>query len=162
MDRINNKLPNDPTAIVLTIVSLILLILGCCCGLFAIVSLVLSIIGLVMAKNAMAEYRRAPENYDPKSYKTMDTAKILGVIGIALSGLLLLSQMWFWFIAGDAISRSLWDEMGENGSFHREWNWSSGDFEAETDSITDNPSNMILKKQGDSIVLDSITTKIQQ
>lgn len=151
-----NKLAADPSAIVLTILSLIIILLGCCCGLFAIVSLTLSIIGLVMANKSLREYALAPENYSVNSYKTVNTAKILGIIGIVLSALVIMVQIAFFMINGEEISKQFWEEFEKGKHVEKEWKW-----EVSSDSIGDD-TTIELKKQGDSIVIDTVAAKTQQ
>ncbi len=160
MDRIDNKLPGDPAALILAIVSLLVLFLGCCCGLFAILSLTLSIIGLVMAGKALSQFGLQTDHYAVASYKNMNTAKILSIVGIVLSALLLLGQAVFWFNSGAQISRELFEEFQRNGRVDRTWSW---DDETATESVENGAAGeIILKKQGDSIVIDSSQTKTQQ
>src|SRR5688572_8668680 len=135
MDRINNKLSGDPTALVLGIISLVIVVLGCCCGLFTIGSLTLSIIALVMAAKSIREYAAEPENYSVASYKNMNTAKVIGIVGIVLSGLILVGQIAFFAINGEKFSREFWEEFQRNGNAHREWDWDSdSDSDKQSDS----------------------------
>jgi hypothetical protein len=163
MDRINNKLPGDPTALVLAIVSLMVIIFGCCCGLFTIVSLTLSIIGLVMAIKSLKEYTLEPENYSVASYKNMNTAKIIGIIGIALSALVLFVQIALFAVTGERFSEEFWKKFKKGQGIDSHWDWDSNS-EIPTDSIVidTNENTVILKKQGDSIIIDSVRTKTQQ
>lgn len=154
-----NKLSNDPTAIVLTILSLIIILGGCCCGILAAASLALSIIGLVMANKSLKEYALAPEEYSFKSYKTMNTAKILGIIGIVLSILVMTAYAAFWIIGGQEVTRDLWDAF-EEGKTESEWKWEYNS-NTDTDSILNDDTTITLKKQGDSIVIDTVAAETQ-
>jgi hypothetical protein len=85
------KLPGDPSAITLGIVSLVLLLIGCLCyGVPAIITLILSIIGLVIANKNLKTYQADPSKYSQNSLKSITTGKILNIIGIALSSLMCL------------------------------------------------------------------------
>ena len=63
-----NKLPADPSALILGIVGLVIGIAGCCCyGFTAIIPLGLSVAGLVMANKSMKLYRLNPEEFSESS-----------------------------------------------------------------------------------------------
>ena len=158
MDRINNKLSGDATALVLTILSLVITLIGCCCGLFAIGSLILSIIGLVMASRSLREYALEPENYDFKIYKRMNTARLLGIIGIVFSAIVILAHAAFWVFEGEDASKEFWERFQNDGGFNSEWDGGS-----DSDSIVDDSdkTTITLKKQGDSIVIDSTAEHTQ-
>ena len=145
----NNKLPNDPVALILGILALVIMFLGCCCGLFTIVSLILSVIGLVLANKSLNEFSREHESYSVASYKNMNAAKIIGIIGIALSILILVSQIAFFVFKGEEFSREFFDEIRKNGRFERDFDYGDENKEA----------NVQLKKVGDSIYLDTIQTE---
>jgi hypothetical protein len=85
------KLPGDPSAITLGIVSLVLLLIGCLCyGVTAIITLILSIIGLVIANKNLKTYQSDPSKYSQNSLKSITTGKILNIISMALSSLMCL------------------------------------------------------------------------
>jgi hypothetical protein len=85
------KLPGDPSAITLGIVSLVLLLIGCLCyGVTAIITLILSIIGLVIANKNLKTYQADPSKYSQNSLKSITTGKILNIISMALSSLMCL------------------------------------------------------------------------
>ena len=90
----NNKLSADPSSIILGIIALVLILLGCCCGFLSIISLILSIIGLVLANKSISEYKLNSENYAHQSAKNVNTGKILSIIGLVLSALLFV----FWTV----------------------------------------------------------------
>ncbi|WP_395044056.1 CCC motif membrane protein [Flavobacterium sp.] len=96
-----NKLSADPTALILGIVSLVLMIFGCCCGFVVAIALILSIIGLVMAIKSLNEFDANPENYSIQSRKNVYAAKIICIIGTVLSSLyivMLLVALFFYQI----------------------------------------------------------------
>jgi|GEM_PF-377846 len=158
----NNKLSGDPAALVIGIISLVIIMFGCCCGLFAILSLALSIIALVMATKGLKEYLLESENYSLASYKNLNAAKIIGIIGIVLSSLILFAQVAFFVIGGEKFSEEIWKEFRKGQGIDNHWDWNSdSDSEIESDSIViDNGGNTVtLKKQGDSIYLDTVTTE---
>lgn len=85
------KLPGDPSAISLGIVSLVLLFIGCLCyGIPAVITLILSIIGLVIANKNLKTYHADPTKYSQSSLKSINIGKILSIIGVALSSVVCL------------------------------------------------------------------------
>ena len=87
----DNKLPGDPTSLILGIVALVIGIAGCCCyGVSAIIPLVLAIIGLVMANRSIKEYDANPEGYSAVSRSNMVTAKVVNIIAVVLNGIFFL------------------------------------------------------------------------
>ncbi|MGO2357875.1 CCC motif membrane protein [Mesonia sp.] len=82
----NQKLPNATLALVLAIISYV-----ACCLSYGIGGIVLSIIALVLANKDRKTYLLQPENYD--NYSQVKTARILAIIGLILSGLLILSAV---------------------------------------------------------------------
>lgn len=132
-----NKLPADPTAIILGIVSLVIVGLGCCCGLFAIGSLVLSIIGLVMAKKSIRLYNQNPENYTSQSRSNTGVGQVICIVGVVISSIFVLFSIGYFALFGSQITESFMKEFNLN----KEKNeiqfeeTDSLDYEAETDSI---------------------------
>lgn len=82
-----NKLAADPTSLVLGIVSLVIILLGCCCGIFAVIALVMSVIGLVLAVKSLKEFDQYPDNFSNQSRKNVYAGKIVCLIGLVLSAL---------------------------------------------------------------------------
>jgi len=99
-----NKLSADPAALILGILSVVLVILGCCCGIIAPVTLTLGIVGLVMAKKSLKEYELEPDIYDPKSRSNVYIGKVLSIIGIVLSSLLTLAMIIYFIFVGKLIT----------------------------------------------------------
>ena len=85
-----NKLAADPTSLVLGIISLVIILLGCCCGIFAVIALVMSIIGLVLAVKSLKEFDQYPDNFSIQSRKNVYAGKIVCLIGLILSALFIL------------------------------------------------------------------------
>ena len=83
-----NKLSADPTSLILGIISIVIVILGCCCGFFVIISLVLGIVGLVLANKSLSEYDQFPESYSHQSRKNVYAGKVLSIIGTVLSSVI--------------------------------------------------------------------------
>lgn len=86
-----SKLPADPTALVLGITALVLGFAGCCCyGIFALIPLIIAIIGLVSANKSLKEFANNPEAYTPQTRSNVATAKILNIIAIVFNGIIVL------------------------------------------------------------------------
>ena len=83
-----NKLPADPSAMILGIIGLVIALAGCCCGIFAVVPVILGIIGLVMANKSLREYHSNPDVYSPQSRSNISTAKVLNIIALILGSLM--------------------------------------------------------------------------
>jgi len=49
----HKKLSADPNALIFGIISLIVVFLGCCCGPFVVASIILSVVGLVLANKSL-------------------------------------------------------------------------------------------------------------
>jgi hypothetical protein len=91
------KLPNTTAVLVLGILS----ILTCCC--YGIIGLALGIVGLVLTHKDLIVYNQSPEKYD--NYPTLNTGKILCIIGIVLSAIAILYFIWIIKMIGlDALS----------------------------------------------------------
>jgi len=86
------KLPNSNAVLILGILS----ILTCCC--WGIVGMILGIMALVLAKKDMALYAQNPELYE--GYSNINTGRILAIIGIALSAVYFVFQIYLWVAIG--------------------------------------------------------------
>lgn len=139
-----NKLPADPTAIILGVVSLVIVGLGCCCGLFAIVSLVLSLIGLIMANKSIRLYRQNPEDYISQSRSNAGVGQVICIVGLVISSILVLFSIVYFALFGSQITESFMKEFNLN----KEKN--EFQFE-ETDSLEYDGSG-----ETDSIYIDSV------
>lgn len=86
-----NKLPADPSALILGIIGLVIGMAGCCCyGITAIIPLGLSIAGLVMANKSLKLYRINSSEYSESSKSNVSIAKVINIISIVLNGIFLL------------------------------------------------------------------------
>ncbi|RZJ72434.1 CCC motif membrane protein [Flavobacterium sp.] len=108
------KLPNDQLALVFSIIALALLLLGCCCGLFAIVSLGLAITALVIAVKGLKLYDANPEAYVESSKNNLTASKIMGIIGIVLSAVILFIQIGYFALVGTMATTESWKTFLEN------------------------------------------------
>jgi len=109
-----NKLSADPTALVLGIVSLVIVISGCCCGFLAIISLALSIVGLVSANKSLNEFYLNPENYISESRSNVNAGKIVCIIGVILSSILILISVVFFAFQGQYLSKKILEKYYES------------------------------------------------
>jgi uncharacterized Tic20 family protein len=103
-------LPNSNTILMLGIFSIVI---GFCCGFIAIVGLVLGIVALSLAPKAIAMYQQNPSLYTENSFKNINAGKICAIIGIVISGMLILVGMIYLMVVGAAIgtifSRFPWE-----------------------------------------------------
>lgn len=81
------KLPNATAVLILGIFS----ILTCCC--WGVLGLVLGIIALVLAKKDLALYNANPQSYT--NYSNLNTGRILAIVGIVLSAIYLIVNIYF-------------------------------------------------------------------
>ncbi len=90
------NLPNASAVLVLGILSLP----ACClCGF----GVILAIIGLVLANKDLILYNQSPERFS--NYQTLNTGKILCIIGIVLGAIAILYFVWFFKMVGfDALT----------------------------------------------------------
>ena len=80
------KLPNSTGVLVLGILSII----TCCC--YGIISIILGVVGLYLAKKDIVLYAANPELYS--NYGNVKTGRILCIIGIVLGAIYLLMMAW--------------------------------------------------------------------
>ena len=143
-----NKLPADPTALILGILALVIGIAGCCCyGVLAIVPLALSIIGLVMANKSLRGFAENPEAYSPQSRSNVATAKVLNIIAIIFNGLIMIVFIIFFVVYGTFMSTAIMEgiKQSQNEDYY-EW---------ENDSLYDYEEDDYIVEQ-DTIQIDSI------
>ncbi|ARV14617.1 CCC motif membrane protein [Polaribacter sp. SA4-12] len=90
------ELPNGKTALVLGILSLV----TCIC--YGVIGLPLGIIAVVLGNKATKEFNENPENYN--SVGNASTGKIMGIIGIIINTIFILTIVWILYKIGwDAI-----------------------------------------------------------
>ncbi|NMH27613.1 CCC motif membrane protein [Flavobacterium silvaticum] len=103
-----HKLPGDPSSVILGVIALVLILFGCCCGVFAIASLVLGIVGLTQAQRSLLLHASDPEMYSGKSREMVSTGRIINIIAIAISGIILLLQLIYFVIVGSMAGPEFW------------------------------------------------------
>ena len=94
-------LQNSTAILVLGIFSIVT---SWCCGFVAIVGLVLGIVALVLASKAISIYQENPVKYTESSFKNVNAGKICAIIGVAISGILILIGMIYLFVIGATLS----------------------------------------------------------
>jgi hypothetical protein len=87
------KLPNATAVLVLGILS----ILTCCC--WGVIGLILGIVALVLAKKDLALYSENREQYE--GYSNINTGRILAIIGIVLSVIYLIVNVYMYVVLGE-------------------------------------------------------------
>lgn len=140
------KLPNDPAALVLGIVSVMIVMMGCCCGLFAPVSLALGIVGLVQADKSLKMHANEPAIYFESSKNNMLTAKILSVIGIVGSAVLTIGYILYFAIVGQLFTLGMFDEYLHNRK--QDTNYTVRD-------------STYYENDADSLVVDTISVNVE-
>lgn len=106
-----NKLSADPISLILGIVAIVLGFTGCCCyGIFAIIPLIIGIIGLVSANKSLKEFAISPEVYSPQSRSNVSTGKILNIIAIIFNGIIVLFFIGMLVFYGTILSSGFLDE----------------------------------------------------
>jgi len=119
-----NRLPADSSAMTLGIIAVVITVAGCCCGLLAYVSLILSIVGLISANKSIKLYEFEPENYSPYSYNNVKNAKILNIVTIVVSGLISLFYTVYYLFYGALLSTmlfGLWENYDEIEKYNDTW-----------------------------------------
>ena len=106
-----NKLPADPNALILGIVSLVIGFAGCCCyGVFAFIPILLSVLGLVMANKSLKVFDQNPQTYTPQSRNNVVIAKTLNIISIVINGIIFLMFITLFIIFGSLASNDIFKE----------------------------------------------------
>ena len=106
-----SKLPADPTALILGIVALVIGFAGCCCyGIFAIIPLILSIVGLVMANKSLKEFDQNLDVFSLQSRNNVNIGRILNIIALIFNSIVVLLIVIFFAIYGTMLSTELFDE----------------------------------------------------
>lgn len=117
------KLPADPLSLTLGIVSLVLFITLCWCyGVVSILTLVLSIIGLVQANRSLKQYRSKPDKYSYSTLRSVQNGRILNLISAILSGIVILAFIIIAIFFGSlfyAIMEGNWDQIKNPDQFEQ-------------------------------------------
>ena len=106
-----SKLPADPSSLVLGIVALVLGFAGCCCyGIFAIIPLIIAVIGLISANRSLKEFGNNPDVYSPQTRSNVSTARVLNIIAIVFNGIIVLMFIGALIFYGTMWSTGVFDE----------------------------------------------------
>lgn len=113
-DYYKDNLPNASTVLTLGIIGVVLFVMLCWCyGVIAIVTLIIGIIGLVMANRSISTYRKNPNDYSRSSYNNVSIGRILSIINVVLSGLVCFAFLILLIIFGSVIFESMDEVMEE-------------------------------------------------
>lgn len=105
-----NKLPADPTALILGIVALVIGFAGCCCyGIFAIIPLIISIVGLIMANKSLKEFDQNPDAFSQQSRSNVNIGKILNIIALIFNSIVVLLIIIVFVTYGKLLSEDILD-----------------------------------------------------
>ncbi len=99
----NQKLPNATPVLVLGILS----VLTCCCGWG--IGVVCGIVALVLAKKDIKLFQETPDQFD--NYKTLNAGKILSIIGIVLSSITLMTNIYFYTVVGEKGTKEMMENL---------------------------------------------------
>ncbi len=89
-----------PNATAVLVLGIFAIVTSWCCGFIAFVGLTLGIIALALASKAQAVYNEAPEKYTESSAKNLNAGKICAIIGIVISGLLIMIGIIYMIVVG--------------------------------------------------------------
>lgn len=98
------KLSADPSALIFGIISLVIVFLGCCCGVFALASFALSIVGIVVANKGLREYNNAPDEYSYNSKNNVFIGKILSIISLVISSIYVIIFIIYFIVVGTVLT----------------------------------------------------------
>lgn len=132
------KLPGDPLALTLGIIGLVLFFTLCWCyGVISVITLVISVAGLIVANKNIKQYHADPERYSYNTFKSVQNAKIIGIIGTVISGLVTLILLVLLIFFGSlffAIMDGNWDKLDhlDDPDFYEE-DYYDDSFEESTD-----------------------------
>lgn len=110
----NANLPSVPNATAVLVLG-ILSIIFCWC--YGIVGAVLGIIALVLAKKGSEAYKANPNAFSVSSYNNLKAGKICGIIGISLSGLILIYYIIVIAFYGAVVTSMPWEEILNQSSY---------------------------------------------
>ena len=143
-----NKLPADPSAMVLGIIGLIIVLAGCCCGIFAVLSIVLGAIGLFMANKSIREYRQYPDAYSRSSLNNVEMSKVLNIISIVIGSIVTMVFIVYYVFYGALLSHAIkeaYEADNYDDDYYYDW---------ENDTIYDASNEY--EDMEDTIIIDSI------
>lgn len=108
-----NKLAADPSALILGVVSLVIILVGCCCGFLTIISLALAIVGLVLAVKSLREFDADSQKYSIESRKNVVAGKIVCIVATVISSLYIVTAIVLLLVYQISFSKILKDKFKE-------------------------------------------------
>lgn len=136
-----NKLPADPSSLVVSIIALVLIMPGCCVFPLAFVALIMGIVALVEANKSMDVYRLNPTQYLLESKSNVFTSKVLSIISIVLSSVIIIFYLLYWLFSSSILFSLLpeYERMiKEQESTAEEFHWEQEYIDYEQDETTEN------------------------
>lgn len=112
MDKQN--LPNATAVLVLGILSIV----TCCCGWG--IGIILGVIALVLANKDRQLYLENPDKY--LNYNTLQIGKIIAIIGLVLSAITLLINIYFYAVIGEEGTKEMMENLIEKIKHQQEEN----------------------------------------
>ena len=123
-----NKLPGDPSSLILGIIGLVIGVAGCCCyGFTAIIPLALSIWGFVMANKSMRLYNLNPSEYSESSKSNVSIGRVLNILSIIFNGLVFLIILGAFLFVGVAGIQEYGNEFKEGFSTGSDYDYDYDD-----------------------------------
>ncbi len=160
-----SKLPADPLALILGIMSLIISVGGCCLsGMFfpfailAIVPIVVSVIGLLMANRSLKAYRESPEVYLKTSKDNVYTAKVLNLVTLIFGAIVFLTLLIGFITVGTAFYK-IFDSIDRESPYKIEETESVYEYDKiEVDTIETDSTLIyeIEEIEKDTLIIDSL------
>ncbi|MFT5890213.1 MAG: hypothetical protein ACI9Y7_000303 [Dokdonia sp.] len=146
-----SKLPADPLALILGIVALVLGVAGCCCyGITALIPLVMSVIGVVVANKSLKEYKENPEGFSGVSRSNVSMARVINIIAIVFNGIIVLGFVILFIVYGTFLSSEIMDSY-KNGDYN-----TTDPYEWKTDSLYDYEDEYEIEEiEKDTLMIDS-------
>lgn len=124
-----NKLPADPSALIIGIVGIVVGLAGCCCyGFTAIIPLILSIWGLVEANRSIKLYNEDPSIYSDSSRSNVGISRVLNIISIVMNGLFMFVVIGFLIVVGFAGMQGVFEDV-TGGTYPSSNDWEYEDSE---------------------------------
>lgn len=108
------NLPNSSAVLTLGILSIV----TCCC--YGIIGLLLGVIALVLVKKDMRLYQENPELYS--NYKNLNLGRILSIIGMVLSSIYLIFNIYLYIFVGEQGIKDIQDNLMEKMKYQQEQN----------------------------------------
>lgn len=93
-------LPNSSAILMLGIFSIVI---ACCCPIFSLVGLILGIVALALSPRTIEIYTANPGKYTESSFKNVSAGKICAIIGVVITGLLMMVGIIYAAVVGGAI-----------------------------------------------------------